>query len=528
MQCRFCGQQSAEGARFCECCGVQFPAPAPAVVVEEASEKPPPGWREYRDSWAGFSTWVPESWRAGCLGGEVHFQEDPRVPCCVTLGLARGASAAAMADQFMRRKASEVPGLQAWPCGTSTDEEAVIGFRAPRMRQGVEGTLEARLLAPGLVRLASWFAPPPLLGSRQPLFRQVVDRCRLVPALLRAPWIDPTEGAFGLRLPHGWRVQGGVQRQSAVLAQAAAVITDPTGTAWVRVGGESYPFQEVATGGGLAGLLGGWGIPSMMGPAGISMPFQSAVAFIQSFLLPRLRGRHPDLSVLRLEDRPDLVEALEQGMAREVAGRVGLEGAFPQGSAGEVVLAYSEGGVPFLERLGVTTMRIVMPSMMGAPSLWFAEVPAAYGAPRERFGEWEPVLAGIADSMKVEPGWQQAQRAAGNSQAMLGQADIARRRQEISRTLSETSDIVSQGYWSRAAISQDHASGRQAAVEAADPMRDWSNAMLGWEDRVDDHGQRWSIPAGHERVWRDPQGNVLTGNALTNPDPTWHELKLAR
>lgn len=580
MECRYCGQRSAQGSRFCEWCGTRLgeppaaspapppppgipggvgsapsrpsdpapppvppsapppvPPPAPPSAPRPgetgltpcvAADAPPPGWREYRDPWAGLATCLPEAWRVGCLKGQVHVQEDVRVPSGLMLVMVHAGSAAAVVDEAARRQAREVPGFQAWPSGDLGDALAALEFRAGRMGQPVAGFIEARRVAPDLCRLAAWHAPPHLLSSRGPVFRQVVDGCRPMPTLLRSTWIDDTEGAFGLQVPHGWRVQGGVRRQSAALAQSVALVTDPSGTAWVRVGGEAYTFQEVNPMGGWAGLMGGWGAPLMAHPGVEVAPFQPVIPFMQGFLLPRLRSRYPDLAVVRLEERPDLVEAMERAMMQEIAGRVGLEGAVPQASVGEVVLRRAERGVPVVERLGVHTMRIAMPAMMGAPGMWFAEVPAAYGAPQERFAELEPVLAGVADSMQIDPSWQQMQRSAGNSQALASQTDIARRRQEISRTLSETSDIVSSAYHSREAIHQEHAAGRQAREEAGDRSRDWSNAMLGWEDRVDDTGQRWSIPAGHDRVWRDNQGNVLTGNALTNPDPTWHELKPGR
>jgi hypothetical protein len=90
-----------------------------------------------------------------------------------------------------------------------------------------------------------------------------------------------------------------------------------------------------------------------------------------------------------------------------------------------------------------------------------------------------------------------------------------RRQREISRTLSETSDIITQGYWDRQKIT-------------AHLSHDWFNAIMGREDRVSDSGTVYNVPTGYDRVWRDPQGNFLGGNLLVNPDPTWEELKLIK
>jgi hypothetical protein len=244
-----------------------------------------------------------------------------------------------------------------------------------------------------------------------------------------------------------------------------------------------------------------------------------------------MRQALPDLAVERVDPRPDVEGTTRQKVMMDAASR-GMGGYDVDCSVVEVLVRYAEQGVSFSERLQVQTTRLRAGAMgwmtgMMPPTMWFGEIAFAYRAPRETFNEAERTLRGVAESLQRNPQWEAAQLQADNARALASQQRNFARQQQISRTLSETSDIVSNAYWSQQQIHQQHEAGRQAmgAVPGQDWAQAWSNATLGWEDRYDEAGNHYQVASGHERVWRDNQGNVITGNALTNPDPTWHELK---
>jgi len=375
----------------------------------------------------------------------------------------------------------------------------------------------------------------PQCGAPQP----VIPRAPGGPGNGWGRWIDPTEGAFAVMLPAGWAAQGGVFRGGPYGLPECRFEArgDRDGQARVLIGGQTWQFQDMGMpAAGMGGMLGGLmqmfggGMAAMMG-GGQALPWQDAATFTTSWLLPQIQQMRPDVSIVSIDPRPD-VEAFNRQKLQMDASARGMGGYEVDATVVEAALAYSEQGTRFRERLRVQTTRLragAMSWMTGAMpmTMWFGEVAFTYRAPEPAFDEAEATLRAIAESIQRNPAWEAAQLNADNQRALASQQQNMARQRQISQTLSETSDIVSSGYWSRQQIHEQHAAGRQAmgAAGGQDWSQAWSNATLGWEDRVDENGNRYSIQAGHERVWRDNQGNIITGNSLTNPDPTWHELK---
>jgi hypothetical protein len=344
------------------------------------------------------------------------------------------------------------------------------------------------------------------------------------------------EGAFAVLLPVTWGVQGGTYRVPpyGLPEHRFEARGDRDGLLRVRFGGQAWQFQDAPQMPAMGGMFGGLmqmvgGMPGMPGVQ--SLPFCDAANFTSSWILPQARKGMPDVTIEHVEHKPDVEAMARQKVGMDAAAR-GMGGYQVDCSAADLRARYTENGTSFTEVLRVLTTRLRSGAMgwmtgMMPPTIWFGEIAFSFRAPCDRFAESETTLRAIAESMQRNPAWEMQQVQSDNARAMaMAQQNMARQRQ-ISRTLSETSDIVSSGYWSREQIHQEHEAGRQATNSApgGDWAHEWSNAMLGWEDRSDENGNHYQVSAGHERLWRDNQGNVYAGNQLTNPDPTWHELK---
>lgn len=350
-------------------------------------------------------------------------------------------------------------------------------------------------------------------------------------AIAWTPWVDQTEGAFGVLVPKGWNAQGGVKRGAMYnLPECVFQVVDPAGRVGFVFKPDTMQFSEpMGSGmgmlGALFGMFGG-GMPMMgMGPQAPTLPFQDAVSFARGFLLTQWRGRWPDIALVQAAFNP-LAQARQlRDLQQSCQQRAGLEMMRPECSSADVTVDYTAGGQRVRQSAIVHVSRLINP--MGPSMPWFAEVPGLWFAPVAEFGVWDPILRRILESVHINPQWQAAQVARDNNATLHDQMDRNRRLQQISQTLSQTSQIVSDGYWSRSEIHQAHAQGRAAAAaQQSDWQHEYSNAILGWEDRWDDNGNHHSISAGHERVWVDPGGGYHYGNQLSNPDPTWSELKL--
>jgi len=271
---------------------------------------------------------------------------------------------------------------------------------------------------------------------------------------------------------------------------------------------EAYLDPGASAGlGALAGLFAGMPPWTPALPPGRSLAYQTSESYVRQCLLPERRRLDPKATLLGGEDRPDLVRSALAELAQQ-----GVPGA--QVSVGEYRLAWAAAGGRVLEKGRVQTLKVPVPSLMpGTPQPWMAETPRIMQAPEEESAVWEAVLEGVAESCQVNPRWQACQQVAVQGHLAASQADRHRRLGEISRTLSETSDLVAAGYWERSAVTERVG-------------HDWSNAFRGYEDRVSESGEVFNLPSGYDRVFRDPQGNFLGGGWLLDPDPGWQELRL--
>ncbi|CAN0216415.1 unnamed protein product [Phaeothamnion confervicola] len=156
-----------------------------------------------------------------------------------------------------------------------------------------------------------------------------------------------------------------------------------------------------------------------------------------------------------------------------------------------------------------------------APSpYWFGAVCFEAQAPVSEWAHWEPILLGIQESWRIEPSWMERQKAAHASVNYTNviQQDMAQRYADISRTLSETGDIITSGYWNRQPVS--------TPAPTYDWSHNWSQMMRGRDDRTDDSGNRYDVPGGYDRYWVDTNNTtVFAGDWKVTPDPSWRELR---
>ena len=93
--------------------------------------------------------------------------------------------------------------------------------------------------------------------------------------------------------------------------------------------------------------------------------------------------------------------------------------------------------------------------------------------------------------------------------------DRQRRLGEISRTLQETSDIITQGYYQR--------QGAYARV-----FHNWVQALRARIDLVGQDGSVYNVPNLYAyQYWRTPNATVVGTGMLFSPDPTWEPLQPA-
>jgi hypothetical protein len=469
----------------------------PAEPEEPAQPAPvevPQGWVVHRDPWNGFTLAHPQGWEVLTFAGQTSVRADPNGLTSANLNpfsWPTPVTAQQLAQQYINLCSRSLQNFQAWQQGNvSLDSNRVtLRLRATRYGQALEGIYN--ILAEGSNCIISGYqALPQHLAQAGPVMAQILSTFRTAERMPRQVVQEPMEGAYRVMIPEGWGWRGGVDRNNIGGSGRTQFSTgrDAQGTVMAAVPNYQWNYMD-----GFGGFFPMPGSPP-------SMRFMPAAQFIQQVLVKQMRQYHPDVQVESVVERLDWAEYSQFDLARNGY----MPGMFDV-SVAIITAVYTENGLRLREKSRVGVMR-----QRGIP-MWSAIMDMTYRAPENEFAGWEPVLAGIVFSQEINPQWKAGERNLAQNYINNGQADIRRRQAEISRTLSETSDIISNSYWNR-----------QASYDRISEMR--SNATLGVQNVASDSGDMYKVPYGFDRYWADGLGNLYGGSWLSQPDINWTPL----
>ncbi|HLG62365.1 MAG TPA: zinc ribbon domain-containing protein [Ktedonosporobacter sp.] len=320
------------------------------------------------------------------------------------------------------------------------------------------------------------------------------------PKLPRVQFREPTEGAFTALVPQAWQTSGRLVRNPLLGTAAINFVSssDENGTVMMVLPGITYHFQEI-----------GIGMFGAVLPGRRLQRYMPAPLFTQHWLVPQLARMYRDMRVEHIVNRPDLLPLMAKAWTKD-----GTSLSYLDLSAVEIQFtSTAPNGICFRYKMAITVVN------MKFLRLWQADLAVILRAPQDQFAQWEPLLTDVAKSVQLDPQWDRAELMRNQmrnnlmqQQALQIQQNTFARQQAISNTLSQTSDIISQGYWERQAV-LDHNAHR------------WSNAILGNQDVMDSSGQVFQVQSGYDQYWRDNLNNIYVGNWLANPGPGLEKLK---
>ncbi|HEY0078876.1 MAG TPA: hypothetical protein VGB73_09550 [Pyrinomonadaceae bacterium] len=296
-------------------------------------------------------------------------------------------------------------------------------------------------------------------------------------------WVDPTENAFSIEAPAGWRVSGGIKRERMIGRRSEFVAQSPDGQVTVRSGDvnvpDTYiePSQTIMSLGYREGQMYSGGIPIYR--------FMPAVVFATNYVQMNVGRNCGNLQWLAQRDRPDYVQQLAR------------QGFLVQGNhytAGEVAFTCQAGGQPYVGYLFVETY--AAPDM-GVATMWYLKAIYGFLASANRAKEGDAVLQRAIGSFQLNPQWWAAQR-----QGEARTAEDLRRYNEFSYNLQKQMQNERWASWDRIAEQRgDVLSGQTRVV---DPQT----------------GQAYKAQSGSNYYWIDPTRNVIAGTNLPY-QPTW-------
>lgn len=342
----------------------------------------------------------------------------------------------------------------------------LTGFAAPRDRM--------KDLKIAFTRILAGFRPDGALRNPK----------RIAPAADQwTTWEDPREKAFTLRVPNGWKVEGGLSRP---YVDAGIAISCKKGgkesTALNYVSPMVPAFTEPNPTLAMAGFTEG----SAYNPSGgvaqnlIVMRHLGAKGYIEQMLAPEIKKAYPDAVLAWCRERPDFAKVPYKPSYIQTTN---------QGADCEMDLTVD--GVKVKGRAYVLTTRVTIPGGIG---LWHAAV-GTYCGPPEEFEQAQEIFWRVRDSFVVNPKWA-AEEA---RQVIVRSKIIAAAHEEITR-----------------GITQSYETRGRSMDEIG---RKWSNAMLGKIDLVDPStGEiRYGVPSGSNYYWK--VGNSLLVGTETHSSP---------
>lgn len=299
------------------------------------------------------------------------------------------------------------------------------------------------------------------------------------------PWLDRTENAFTVLVPHGWMTMGGMLRVNPLTSNGPAqtleakidfaVLRDPQGAVMVRWLPHIY-YTEM-TGATLR-------LPPGSNYMGMTvLPYPTPDRFVLDLLLPAMRPMARNVRALDVRPLPSLAAVFFETHTRSnpsMRSQLRFDAAL-------VALQYEENGVSFQENV------LIVLENMGPLALgqWCNRYTLAARAPAAEFRDWEPVLWLISQSTKPNPQWVQAELRAmiQRGQAMM---DTQRYLQDGYQSIMEhrrrTNEEIRNDMYLMVSGQEDYINPYTGEVETA--TNEWKN--------------RWVNSLGHVIYTDDP------------------------
>jgi hypothetical protein len=336
-------------------------------------------------------------------------------------------------------------------------------------------------------------APPARFQSLEPVFTRILQSFRVTHVEPSASshtlagmqferWVDPTEMAFSVEVPAGWRVMGGIKRGGFV-TKSEFIIQSPDDQVLVRSGDVNLlgDFVEPSMNLMSSGLWEG-----MMTGGLLIKSYQTGLNFAAEYVQQTVARNGQNLQLLKSTDRRDYVSSL--GWYAQMLGWV-------QHTAGDVTYSCQFGNQQtyVIYQFADTTVT----HFTDAGTLWNLNTLTGFVAPADRASLADAVLQHAINTFQMNPQWMQRQ-----SQTNRSMAENNRRYQEYVSNLWQQTRGERWASWAR--ISEKRGDALRGQTQVFDP----------------DTRQAYKVESGSSYYWIDPVRNVIAGTEIPCA-PTW-------
>lgn len=391
-----------------------------------------PGSAEYRDAWRGLRIRIPNGWQVRRMGaGIVAFNGKSQM--LLVQPRPHTGELEELTQELLAwlRRSDPHTTLQSVQTDESASARLYRVHLRPAANEEQQGTFAVQTGTRGGV-VTGYLVPAVAHEAASRPAIEALASLEAEPLMPRRLWQEESERAGTAVIPEGWHPAVQIDRANPAGVGVVTFRAWTDSTTWAQAGAQTRMFME-------PGLLG-----NLMGTLSRGMvhqgQFVEAKDYVETYLLPSLRGEASEARVLSILPRPDLVPlaAAREAAASGLDLNTILDG---QPTAVDALLLCPIGGAEVLQLSRIITFR--MPPLMGRGlPMWLAAIPNSYQAPATRWSLLEPVLEGICHSFCISPAWQKAERERVNKALVSRLPNIGHESQETGSLLKEAERLL--------------------------------------------------------------------------------------
>ena len=374
---------------------------------------------------------------------------------------------------------------------------------------GKPGHFTLTLIASGSTATTAMAASPlPAMKAKADRPAPMARTARALPdANLRwTTYRDPSEGAFTIEVPAGWRISGGSKRFSQVEVRLGVEATSPDGKITLFYGDTSIPiFSAPNRMLAMGGLRVGSTYDMGMGVRTLIEPYATGANFAAMWGRARVARECSQVSLLGHRGRPDSSQGIDRvyagaGIRRSVlAGEASFHCNLNGADGGGYVFASTE----------------LVQSQMGA--MWDVNAVLGTVAPTPRAAEAYALLSHMASSFTIDRAWMSRERElSAQFDRIVAQTNaiVSQRIIDNGKAAAAMSDMMFKG-------GQDRANATFNAEEKYDAF-----AVRGTSDYVSNSGTLYpNVDNSHSHVYVNyATGQVLPSDSENLPGPGFTEV----
>jgi len=460
-------------------------------------------WTTHEDA-HGFALEIPAGWQTSSEAGSIRIagtrsESVMILPLKIEVQLDANRAWQVLlnlSNQFWPQQRWDVPRRDGWQLSPN-------GVRTIRADESVVRQTNALWWANTGQRQATGFfysvaAPPVEFKSLEPVFTRILQSFRVtrveaatssdpLAGLQFQSWTDPTEMAFSLEVPSGWRTTGGIGRRNFV-PLSEFIIQSPDQQVMVRSGDVNVVNKYIVPNPTLMSL--GQQVGQMTSDGSLMMPYKTGLEFAVDYVGMTAGRNFPNLQLLSSRDRPDYTQAMSWyaqslGWAYHTAGEV----TYAAQSGGETYVIYQFAETAVTHHSNVAT-------------LWNLQSLSGFIAPAERASLADSVLQHAFRSLYTHPQWMMRE-----FQMNQKIAEDNRRYREYSNNLWQQAQAARWASWER--VNERRGDILRDLTRVVDPQT----------------GEAYKVQSGSNYYWIDPVNNVIAGtNIPYKPDSDFRAM----